>query len=326
MTHPLVSIGVPIYKAERYIERCVRSLLEQTYDNLEYVFVDDCTPDASIDILKRVVLDYPERASQICIIYHDHNQGNAMTRNTVVEHCRGKFIAHVDADDWMEQNAVELLMSRQMVTGADIVSGRHIVHYSGGEAKERGSGQGLDKSALLPLLLSHKVTSVLWGRLIRRKLYTDHAIAADERGSFSEDFQVLPRLVWYANNIASIEDIVYHYNRENDYSLTTSLPTKLELQQQYLWTHKYLSVFFDDKDDNCRCISDETFVRYGWMWMQNWVQAHKKVNFDVLCQAIKAEEYRYCWHVIGWNNRLRRLIFSHYWLCRLFQLIRSKQG
>lgn len=72
-----VSVLVPVYGVEKYIERCARSIFEQTYHNLDIIFVDDCTPDHSIDVLKRVLKDYPERKEQTRIIKHDHNRGLA---------------------------------------------------------------------------------------------------------------------------------------------------------------------------------------------------------------------------------------------------------
>ena len=71
--NPKVSILVPIYGTEKYIEKCARTLFEQTYDNIEYIFVNDCTKDASVEILKKTIEDYPQRQSQISIISHETN-------------------------------------------------------------------------------------------------------------------------------------------------------------------------------------------------------------------------------------------------------------
>ena len=87
----LVSILVPVYGVEKYIERCARSLFEQTYENLEYIFVDDCTPDKSIEILKRVIEDYPNRKNQVRIIHHEHNRGLAAARNTALDAATSEF-------------------------------------------------------------------------------------------------------------------------------------------------------------------------------------------------------------------------------------------
>ena len=130
--NPLVSILVPVYNVEQYIERCARSLFEQTYDNLEYIFVDDCTPDKSIQILERVLAEYPQRREQTKIIHHDRNRGLAAARNTAVENCSGVFLTHVDSDDWIEFNAVELLVNKQQENDADIVSSNTFCQYSDG--------------------------------------------------------------------------------------------------------------------------------------------------------------------------------------------------
>ena len=92
----LISILVPVYGVEDYIERCARSLFEQTYQNLEFIFVDDCTPDRSIDILETTIKDYPNRLSQLRIIRHNKRKGIAATRNTAINAANGLFICHID--------------------------------------------------------------------------------------------------------------------------------------------------------------------------------------------------------------------------------------
>ena len=122
MDNPLVSILIPVYRVENDIERCVRSVMDQTYDNLVYVSVDDATDDSSMEILKRILRNYPNRLGDIQIIHHKKNRGLAAARNTAVSSCRGEYVFHVDSDDWVESNAVKLLVEKQRETGADIVT------------------------------------------------------------------------------------------------------------------------------------------------------------------------------------------------------------
>ncbi|MBQ1779984.1 MAG: glycosyltransferase family 2 protein, partial [Bacteroidales bacterium] len=122
-----VSILVPIYEVEKYIERCARSLFEQTYDNLEYIFVDDCSPDKSMEILEQVMEDYPNRKKQVRIIRHEHNRGLAAARNTALDAATSPFITHVDSDDYLSLDAIHLLVNKQVETDADIVSGNYFV-------------------------------------------------------------------------------------------------------------------------------------------------------------------------------------------------------
>ena len=82
-----VSVCIPVYGVEKYIERCARSLFEQTMkDDIEFIFVDDCTPDKSIEILQKVLEEYPERKNQVKIIRHETNKGLTGARNTALKH------------------------------------------------------------------------------------------------------------------------------------------------------------------------------------------------------------------------------------------------
>lgn len=118
---------VPIYGVEKYIERCARSLFEQTYENLEYIFVDDCTPDKSIEILERVMEDYPNRKEQVRIIRHEHNRGLAAARNTALDAATSPFITHVDSDDYLSLDAIRLFVEKQMETGRILCLGTIIL-------------------------------------------------------------------------------------------------------------------------------------------------------------------------------------------------------
>ena len=92
MKTPLLSIIVPIYKTEQYIERCVRSLMEQTMqEGIEFIFINDCTPDRSMDILYEVIREYPERVDQIRIIENAQNKGISLTRKIGVEAAQGDY-------------------------------------------------------------------------------------------------------------------------------------------------------------------------------------------------------------------------------------------
>ena len=118
-----VSILVPVYGVEKYIGQCAETLFGQTYDDIEYVFVDDCTPDNSIQVLRQVLSAYPQRTKQVSIIRHDHNRGLGAARKTAFEASSGEFVMNVDSDDYLAPDAVEKLVARQQQTGADLVEG-----------------------------------------------------------------------------------------------------------------------------------------------------------------------------------------------------------
>ena len=109
-----VSICVPVYGVEKYIERCARSLFEQTYEDVEYVFVDDCTQDRSVELLQNVIENYPSRKDKVRIIHHKSNIGLGEARNTAVAASTGEFIMHVDSDDYIDKDCVRCCVVQQI--------------------------------------------------------------------------------------------------------------------------------------------------------------------------------------------------------------------
>ena len=114
-----VSVIVPIYNVSRFIKRCVESLFNQTLDDVEFIFVNDCTPDDSIDILKKVIADYPDRNTMI--INHEVNKGLPAARNTGLKAASGDYIFHCDSDDFIEPTMLNDLYYTACDDNADIV-------------------------------------------------------------------------------------------------------------------------------------------------------------------------------------------------------------
>ena len=102
-----ISILTPIYGVEKYIEQCARSLFEQSYASIEYIFVDDCTPDKSIGILQSLLKEYPERAQQVRIIHHDRNRGVGAARQTALMAATGDYLLFADSDDMLPKSEKE---------------------------------------------------------------------------------------------------------------------------------------------------------------------------------------------------------------------------
>lgn len=206
-----VSILVPVYGVRDFIRQCAISLFSQTYSNIEYVFVDDCTPDDSIAILQEVLRDYPARTDQVKIIRHGENQGLGAGRKTAFAAATGDFVLNVDSDDYLLPNAVELLVKEQQRVGADIVTGSFFNLYSNGNMTEAHCVI-VDKSRTLKLLLiQHTIPHTIWARLIRKDIYVDHGIDSIEGINMAEDYGLVVRLFHAADHIAFVEAPVYVY-------------------------------------------------------------------------------------------------------------------
>lgn len=125
-----ITICVPIYGVEKFIKKCAQSLSVQTYSNIEYIFVNDCTKDNSIAILKDALKQYPQRLEQVKIINHKANEGLGGARTIAIKNATGDYILHVDSDDYLASNAVDLLMNKAELSGADIVDGGYCDFHS----------------------------------------------------------------------------------------------------------------------------------------------------------------------------------------------------
>lgn len=240
-----VSILVPIYGVEKYIERCAISLFEQTYEDIEYIFVNDCTKDNSIAILKEVIERYPIRKPQIRIIEHEHNKGLGGARNTAVAAATSEFLMHVDSDDYVDVNMVALLVEKQKEGNYDIVTGDcEVIRNAYQEVRDLpifNTGKELCKN-----LLMRKIPVNVWGRLIRRSLYTDNEIKVEGGVNMSEDINVMSRISYYAGPIASIKKVLFYYDCRNEGSYTNVFS---EDKTKQIWTTwGILTDFFKDKE------------------------------------------------------------------------------
>ena len=214
-----VTVAVPIYGVEAYIERCATSLFEQTYENIEYIFVNDCTKDNSLRLLEKVMEKYPNRKPQVKIINHRVNRGLGAARNTALEYASGEFIMWVDSDDYIHKETVEKCCCNQHLTNADIISfGCYILSQN--QTKRLHIAVYDNPIEFSLALFMRKTHGAVWGRLIRKQLYLDHNIRVKEGINMGEDFQVMPRLSYFANSISFIDEPLYYYDCSSASSYT----------------------------------------------------------------------------------------------------------
>ena len=220
-----VSILIPVYGVEQYIAECARSLFSQTYRDLEFIFVDDCSPDNSISVLKKVLEDYPDRANQVHIIRHETNKGVGTARQTAFTHATGECIMHADSDDLLPADAVELLVGGMQKGAYDIVSGAY--------AEYRNQTIGAIKlPPTLPsqyyvrqLLCQNLVKHNLWGRLYRRAFLQENNISFVPGIDYCEDYTVITR-AFFSARYTTIDDLVYYYRTDNITSYTHQISHK----------------------------------------------------------------------------------------------------
>ncbi len=243
----LVSIIVPIFNVESYIEKCARSLFEQTYDNLQFVFVNDCTQDNSLSILQSVIKDYPSISNRVKIVSHANNKGLAVARNTGVLAAEGVYVMHVDSDDTIERNTVEMCIDKAETEKADaVVFGmRHI--------KENGSyiehiHVPADHQLYIKQLIEREAVVCMCGGLYKRTLYLDNNVWAIPGLNMGEDYSTKPRLLYYAKKVVALDAPFYNYNHLNEKSYTQSFNSnRIDNIQKAI---DVLSKFFNEQQDS----------------------------------------------------------------------------
>lgn len=216
-----VSILVPIYNVERFFARCIESIFSQTYQDIEYVFVNDHTPDGSMGVLGRMCEKYPFRANNVKIIENANNQGIAKVRNTLLENAGGDYVLFVDSDDWIEPDMVELMANEAMSRNADVVGCDYYEDYESRSVVVRQEyPSGHDEAMKAMTLL--KIKGVLWKLLIRRDILMQNDLRFIPTIHFAEDYIFCCKLFYYSHVFASVNKPLYHYIQynPNNYSST----------------------------------------------------------------------------------------------------------
>jgi len=215
MNRVKISIIVPIYNAEKYIERCARSLMEQTQkEQVEILFIDDASSDKSVEILKKVVAEYPNRAEQVRLIKNKSNLGVFLTRKKGINEAKGEYIGWCDADDWYEPNLCESMLQGAGDGAFDIVVCNAWIHdYGNGEERiweQPKLPMPTPQDAIKNLKCFRSLPETLWDTVIKRNIIKE---ASDKiiPVSISEDTFILLYCFYYAESAKWLNKPLYHY-------------------------------------------------------------------------------------------------------------------
>ena len=215
-----ISIIVPIYNVEKYIEKCAVTLFEQDYDNVEYVFVNDCSPDRSMKILKDIIEKYPNRKDDIKIINNIKNSGSSLTRKYGLDASTGKYILFVDSDDWIDIDMVSKMYNAAESNNADIVCCDMILHYKNRQVYKKDRYRDVKNNDKLKALVGGYILPSMTNKLIERKLLLNVGF---KEFQFGEDVYIMTQLFYFSKNTIYIPEAFFHYNKLNYHSLSTKI-------------------------------------------------------------------------------------------------------
>lgn len=230
VNRPAISVLIPIYNVEKYLPRCLDSVLAQTFQNFEIVCVNDASPDNSIEVLKR----YASTDERIVIIDKPQNEGLMMARHTGYKSAKGDYFFFLDSDDFMPKDALRSLYDEAMAKSSDIVVGEMaLVNASGRKVmKNRPLKTGNDAMSYLRSILNWNTPS-LCGSLFKRSLFDGYSYTALMRHGFSEDRILLTEILTRRNpKISVINDVTYYYWQNNE-SITRKRPSDKSVTEQF---------------------------------------------------------------------------------------------
>ena len=226
MTEPLVTIVVPIYNVEKYLDRCLNSIVAQTYKNLEIILVDDGSPDQCPQMCE----EWKVKDSRITVV-HKANAGLGMARNTGIDYATGEYIFFFDSDDYIALDTVEKCICKAQATQSDTVL------YGRNEVYPDGSVKKIDNQIPKPVYQGEEIVNVLlpglytygfgygvsaWSKMFCMRIIRDHNLRFwSEREVISEDAFFCLDYFAKSSRVALIEDKLYFYFK-NDKSLSRS--------------------------------------------------------------------------------------------------------
>ncbi len=295
----LISVIVPVYNAGNTIERCVGSLLNQTYRDLEIILVDDASTDLSRDALMRLEQTDSDRIMVIC---NDDNAGPGGARNIALQYARGEFIGFVDSDDYVQSTFYEKLIAEMRSGDHDIVD---CGYFNEAQDKAmlhtgRDTRGALSDAQKCDLIVSG---GYLWSRLYRRELLEKSVIVFREK-CILEDSEILVSLIAHARSVGAVEETLYWY------SATAGSASQKHSPESYIdnicGAMQALSGLRDSLDNYEAlrpAIECEIIQMYGYGVVMALKDAQSGPTVDTLGSLKKLRELRLAAAAPGYDNR-----------------------
>lgn len=208
----LISVIVPIYNVEKYLKKCIDSIIKQTYNNLEIILVDD----GSTDNCAKICDEYAKKDKRIIVI-HNSNQGVSASRNFALEKARGKYITFLDADDFISNNYIEVLYNMIKIKKIDLAIIGNDEQFNGTILKDNKKLKKImsNKETIKNILEEKYITSVCWGKIYKRE--TLNNIKFDVNLKIGEDFKFIMEVLNKCKNVnIDTSQNLYHYRLNED--------------------------------------------------------------------------------------------------------------
>ena len=304
-----VSVIIPVYQVEQYLECSVRSLMEQSLEDMEFIFVDDASTDKSLAVLESILDRYPHRKPMVRIVRNERNKGVHWARKTGVDLAVGEYVGFCDPDDWCEPDMFEKMYMTACGQNADIVVNNCYIEQNDSLIyKTTYLCSSTPQECLRRFHQKNRMAVAFWRHLIRRTTlsptFFDRVTPAD-RGT---DLFVIIQVYYYARSIALTPDCLYHY-RIRPYSITNAPILSKEMLEKQLCNISMI--------DNLL----ETSTSNTYRTMMNYLKFGNKQNYrhvfdnDQEWFNFDRDSHRDIWRFscLGFMERIKTaLLFQNY--------------
>lgn len=240
----LVSIIVPVYNVEAYVERCVKSLWNQTYQHIEIILVDDCSTDSSLEVCKRL---QATGRNILPVLHHECNEGLEGTRNSGLKAASGQWIMFLDSDDTYTEGAVEKMVEFASVNNCDMVFAPYNSIRNGitevrkaAISEFAGSREDFAKHCLVDIPFD--VMSCVGAKIYRKILLDEKHICFDRTYKYNEDAAFMATALSQADRVGYVDVPYYNYIRRDSNSIQSSYRPHMfpSIQKSRVITQKFL--------------------------------------------------------------------------------------
>lgn len=241
----LVSVIVPCYKVEKYVEQCIRSIINQTYDNIEIIPVDDGSPDNTPYILDKL----SQKDNRIHVI-HKQNAGVSAARNSGLSVATGDYVIFVDGDDFLAKDYVEYMLQLSNIKDSDFVLSQNCFMSEAERQIKNDFFKTISPEEATALLISPRIMVGCWNKMFKRKFLKEKKLLFNTNLFYGEGLNFITKAAQQSNHVTIGNRKVYYYRRNND----TSATTKYNIQK-YFNGEKAIDVIESELILKASCIS-----------------------------------------------------------------------
>lgn len=300
-----VSVIIPFHNVEKYFEKCINSLFNQTLQEIEFIFVNDFSNDRSEEILFNMLSKRPYLKDKVKIIPNNYEKGVANARLSGIKASKGDYLIHCDADDYIEPQMYSVMYGEAIRTGADITICDFILEEDNISLIYKTGKYDTPHAMLLNWYKENNTFPSLCNKLVKRNLIFDNSIFPFPNCNYGEDFGCVVRFLYYAKSLTFVNQLFYHYNKHQG-SLTTTPLTKEKFYERVEITNRIIPIFKEKKFKNFKNILKMNIKLKGKglfkhnldEWFDLYQECHKYIPY-LTNESIKS---RILWSILLFNR------------------------